>query len=889
MPSIVQTVPRRALAAVFAALFLLPVAAPLAPAEAAAIPPLPGLVPGLPLDLDAHIATLQAMGLPVPTLADLRSGLAASPASAPGAPNPQTTTRVLLVAANGAPPGWAEAVAAAGVVADFADALPTDLSPYAGVVYAGSNSTSGVPERLGSFVAAGGGLLLVTERGLAGACLAYSYGCDNWFEQVYFGTTCCSATVPTTQENPFETTLPRRSCIMEEFNDAAIYSYNNHPSREFVNATSFASPWSGLAFALRSDAMRVAYLVRFDAPGACGANLRILATGALRFAAGLMPPERASPPRELAIAPSAEGAPIDLSWAAPRREGGASLAGYRVTRASAEGTVPIAETTARTASDSSYAGMGHYKYRVAGVTSLGSGYAAEAEFVAPEQLTQTLPLPRGSDRYGAASVVVGDAIYMLGGEAQGAGEVPGAVVRFDLATGGAQLAATIPPRSLASAAVVDGKIILAGGARPGPAYERTDEILRFDPVTGVVETLPTRLPWPHLGGQLLPVGDALYLVGGFRRNGTQDQIHGVTRIDLAAGTATPLNQSPPGYMLGPSSFTDGEDIILGSIFPLGSSDLSLFRAIWRYDTATDTYSDTGMRHPRYRVYETVIPMGTRGVVFGGAEIDDGLEFVIYRPATYTIDPAQGRLRAEEAVPDLFHVWGNANVLGGHLVVEGGWGCPAGRYTVRCELVFGYPRPRVGPAPPTRVEATRPAMNAIEIAWDAAPGATSYIVRRVEGPGSPTIVATGAARRITDAGLPNGTRVCYEVSGVDADGEGAGSEPTCASTFAAIPPAPVRDLRAQANADWTTVAWRAPAANDGPPTTGYRAEIRGACPVGSLEQDCRRTIELPLSRPWLRDGELAIGERAYSVRAVNVVGAGEAVTVTVLHATPLGEA
>ena len=68
----------------------------------------------------------------------------------------------------------------------------------------------------------------------------------------------------------------------------------------------------------------------------------------------------------------------------------------------------------------------------------------------------------------------------------------------------------------AAVAAIDGRVLIAGGSTPTAASRA---IFSFDPQTGRVTRIGT-LPSPVTHGELAPLGQFAYLVGG-RGNGTQ--------------------------------------------------------------------------------------------------------------------------------------------------------------------------------------------------------------------------------------------------------------------------------------------------------------------------------------------------------------------------------
>jgi len=144
------------------------------------------------------------------------------------------------------------------------------------------------------------------------------------------------------------------------------------------------------------------------------------------------------------------------------------------------------------------------------------------------------------------------------------------------------------------------------------------------------------------------------------------------------------------------------------------------------------------------------------------------------------------------------------------------------------------------APPTLPLAPRdlhasPGDGRITLSW-AAPSSdggspiTNYRIYRGTGPGAETLLtAVGNITTYTDMGLTNGQTYYYQVSAVNAVGEGPRSSEVSA-TPANLPGAP-RSVVASPADGRVTISWQAPASDGGSPITGYRV-YRGTSPGGA---------------------------------------------------------
>jgi fibronectin type 3 domain-containing protein len=165
-------------------------------------------------------------------------------------------------------------------------------------------------------------------------------------------------------------------------------------------------------------------------------------------------------------------------------------------------------------------------------------------------------------------------------------------------------------------------------------------------------------------------------------------------------------------------------------------------------------------------------------------------------------------------------------------------------------------------PPSPAElAASPGNGQIVLAWQLAPRATSYVVRRAASPGGPwASVGRPSAPPFTDTGLVNGSTYHYMVSAANAGGESAPGAPVaCAPT---APPALVTGLAAAAGNGRVTLSWT-PASR----AAGYvlRRALRPEGPFGPLAHAAGSTCV---------DGSVSNGSSYYyTVAAVNAGGEG----------------
>ena len=155
-------------------------------------------------------------------------------------------------------------------------------------------------------------------------------------------------------------------------------------------------------------------------------------------------------------------------------------------------------------------------------------------------------IPESRRRGSAGVVVVGDLVYVVGGITEGhwQGFVPW-LDTWNIKTGEWKVLPDAPrPRDHFQAAVLDGKIIAAGGRTThgaiGKVFEFTiPEVDAFDIAQGTWETLPQLLPTPRAGAMAVARDDTLVVVGG--ESATQNKAHDqVESFNIRRGTWTSL-------------------------------------------------------------------------------------------------------------------------------------------------------------------------------------------------------------------------------------------------------------------------------------------------------------------------------------------------------------
>jgi N-acetylneuraminic acid mutarotase len=127
-------------------------------------------------------------------------------------------------------------------------------------------------------------------------------------------------------------------------------------------------------------------------------------------------------------------------------------------------------------------------------------------------------------------------------------------------------AATMPVGlRYAAVTAIDGRVLIAGGSTPTAASRA---IFSFDPQSGRVTRIGT-LPSPVTHGELAPLGQFAYLVGG-RGNGTSSQTARIFAINPSTGKVTPAGRLPAGLSDAALLANGSSLLLIGGLEPSGS-------------------------------------------------------------------------------------------------------------------------------------------------------------------------------------------------------------------------------------------------------------------------------------------------------------------------------
>lgn len=136
-----------------------------------------------------------------------------------------------------------------------------------------------------------------------------------------------------------------------------------------------------------------------------------------------------------------------------------------------------------------------------------------------------------------------------------------------------------------------------------------------------------------------------------------------------------------------------------------------------------------------------------------------------------------------------------------------------------------------PGAPTGLTATAAGETAINLSWTAPSdnGGSAITGYKIEvsntGTSGWAVLTTVSATSHSHTGLSAGTTRFYRVFAINANGEGPASNTASATTTAASPPDPPRNLRATApNSSQINLTWDEPADDNGAAVTGYYIEV-----------------------------------------------------------------
>jgi N-acetylneuraminic acid mutarotase len=171
-------------------------------------------------------------------------------------------------------------------------------------------------------------------------------------------------------------------------------------------------------------------------------------------------------------------------------------------------------------------------------------------------------LPSAQSDVAVASI--GDTAYVVGG--YDGVSWKNTILSYSPGATSTKTAATMPVGlRYAAVAAIDGRVLIAGGSTPSSASRA---IFSFDPGTGHVSRIGT-LPSPVTHGELAPLGQFAYLVGG-RGNGATSQTAHIYAIDPRTGKVTPAGRLPAGLSDAALVANGNSLLLIGGLEPSGS-------------------------------------------------------------------------------------------------------------------------------------------------------------------------------------------------------------------------------------------------------------------------------------------------------------------------------
>jgi hypothetical protein len=159
---------------------------------------------------------------------------------------------------------------------------------------------------------------------------------------------------------------------------------------------------------------------------------------------------------------------------------------------------------------------------------------------------------------------IGNTAYVIGG--YDGVNWKNTILSYSPGATGTKVAGTMPiGLRYAAVTAIDGRVLIAGGSTPVAASRA---ILSFDPQTGRVTRIGT-LPSPVTHGELAPLGQFAYLVGG-RGNGTNSQTARIFALDPRTGKVTPAGRLPTGVSDAAVLPGPGSLLLIGGLESSGS-------------------------------------------------------------------------------------------------------------------------------------------------------------------------------------------------------------------------------------------------------------------------------------------------------------------------------
>lgn len=377
---------------------------------------------------------------------------------------------------------------------------------------------------------------------------------------------------------------------------------------------------------------------------------------------------------------------------------------------------------------------------------------------AAEEATWQTENPMPTARYGADSCVVGDKIYVIGGN--GADRL-NAVEIYNTKTNTWSTAAPMPTaRGHLTASAVGDKIYVIGGAN-------SNDLSTLEIYNTNTNTWSTGEPMPTARQNLSAsvVGDKIYAIGGYHSK----SLNNLEIYDTQTNTWS-TGKSMPTARHGLSTSVIGD-----KIYAIGGYNGSRLKSVEIYDTKTDSWT-TGKSLTTEREGLSTSVIAGKIYAIGGYNSNNLATIEIYDPNTNTWDIGQSMITAR--------LYLNSEYVNGKIYTIGG--------SIRAPKDQAQNILESLQVANTNIPSTLEAVastSAIVLNWNSVDGATSYNVKRSIVSGGPyeTIKSNITDVSYTDSSIELGTTYYYIVVPVISGVEGTNSNEALAKTDA--PPQP----------------------------------------------------------------------------------------------------
>ncbi|HEX2066279.1 MAG TPA: kelch repeat-containing protein, partial [Candidatus Thermoplasmatota archaeon] len=266
----------------------------------------------------------------------------------------------------------------------------------------------------------------------------------------------------------------------------------------------------------------------------------------------------------------------------------------------------------------------------------------------PGATVSVLPDKLPSAIHAAASVRIGDSIYLFGG---GASSATDKILRLNLTSGAVTTqAARLPATTRYASAATDGRYAYVFGGLASSSTYRSD-ITRYDPVLDVAVRITANPPLPAIAytGAVWS-GQSAYLFGGATPGGAPADT--ILRFDASSSppSVTALAEKLPAKLLRIGTAWDGRFAYLfggSTTDPARPSD-----GVLRFDSVTQKVTALPTKLPTPRAFASAFWDGARAYIVGGQAVDgNGTSFAL--PDVLSFDPATNamvRLPAQLSSP-----------------------------------------------------------------------------------------------------------------------------------------------------------------------------------------------------------------------------------------------